>query len=229
MAPPGSDDTAAVSDPPAFSPTRRPRPVELGAITAVATAGPVVIIFWVLSRSISSVMADLPLIVSFPLGLVTLFALLPAGGGLFGWGVARFVGAPRRRAVVAGALALYLTVVAVELPVHMSQILIDPLRSVSPWGPHALFAAVFAAEVALVLTVTTGRVLLALGIEGRWHIARRVGTAASAGFAAPALLAIPLGWTVGTGVPEAVVDALHLGTTVAGFIAGTALAHCLRR
>lgn len=196
----------------------------LAAISAVLTAltitGAVVLVFTVLGSSMTLGLADLPLWLAIPLGVLVLSLAFVVGGGVWGWGMAALFDQPRWPAAKTGALAITGMFTLLEIPVHFTQAL--PVPDWMPLGIHGGFTLVFAIEIALVAGVAATRLAKRLGVDQRRLLGTKVGLTGAAGTVIGSLLALGLGFKVGQPPPFTMVWALCVVVAVAGLTAGWA-------
>ena len=197
-------------------------PLSVSLVVAVTMAGAVGLIFWMLLNfETPNFLADLPILLSIPLGLPLILGPLLAAGAIWGAAVAHLVGQPLGPAARTGALSVAGMVALLEIPVHLSQALPIPGWVPVPLGGHVLFTLVFMIEVALVSGVASARLSMRLG-AGDWsrQIGTRVGVAGALGFVAGSVVAAALGFVVGEPPATNMVWALHVANTGAGLAAG---------
>lgn len=208
-----------------------PRILGLAVATSIATGGAVVMVFQMLTSSFQDTFGGMPLLASIVLGAPVGLWPLPIGGALFGWAVARTLGARPGPAMRSGALTMTLTIFAFEPAVHLSQIPVGWIAERWTWAGtgHLFFTTIFAIDVSVVALLTTHRVLRRIGRpDARW-IARRVAIAAGTGLVLGSIAMVLTGHWVGRpGVPSMVLT-LKVATLVGGLLAGGMLGFVLDR
>lgn len=194
--------------------------LSVSLVTAATMAGAVFFIFWMLLNfEPPNFLADLPLLLSIPLGLPLVIGPLLVAGALWGATVARLVGRPLSPAARTGALSVAGMVALLEIPVHLSQVFLAWVPA--PVGTHIVFTLVFMVEVALVSGVASARLSRRIGIGGTpRQVGIRVGVGGALGFAGGSVLAAALGFLVGSPPSLNMVWALHVGNVCAGLVAG---------
>lgn len=197
-------------------------PLSMALVVAVTMAGAVGLVFWILLNfDTPDFMADLPILLSIPLGLPLIVGPLLAAGATWGATVAHLLGQPLGPAARTGALSVAGMVALLEIPVHLSQALPIPGWVPVPLGIHAFFTLVFMIEVALVAGVASARLSRRLGVGDRSRqVGTRVGIAGAIGFLAGSVVAAALGFVVGEPPGINMVWALHVANIGAGLAAG---------
>lgn len=203
---------------------------------AVLTMAAVTLPLWVAFTVLADVvdLADLPTWVAVLLGVTMLCALLAGPAVAWGWGVARIAGAPARPVIRVALRTGVLLAIPVGIGIDLTQLLIDVVWRSHPLAVHGVFAAAFAAGLALFLgrvSSRTARVLPSGPAPGR--AGRVVAAATAVGALAGALLAVPLDWAVVVGMGRRMLLPLYLvlvtGSGAGGAALGAMVAHASTR
>ena len=156
--------------------------------------------------------------------------LLPpfAGGGVWGWGIARVFERAPVPALKTGALAFGGMVLLTAAPTDLTQLWLDDLPSWFPFDVHGYFTLVFMVEVGVVSLVATWRLARRLGAGSEsLPIAAWTGGAASVGFLLGSMLALVIGFRIHPWVRFSMVwaflTALPVSTLAAGAVLGARL------